>query len=108
MNKGHGPPKTADIVILGAGVMCASIAFHLAQRRPGEHHRPGQGLRGGWGEWPILRGALIRMHYSFAPDFHPALVSLRMFQQLREVVGERVTFASSASYGSFIGMKVSV
>jgi 2-polyprenyl-6-methoxyphenol hydroxylase-like FAD-dependent oxidoreductase len=34
MNKGHSPPRTADIVILGAGVMGASIAFHLAQRNP--------------------------------------------------------------------------
>jgi sarcosine oxidase subunit beta len=28
-------PKTADIVILGAGVMGASIAFHLAKRAAG-------------------------------------------------------------------------
>jgi len=35
MNNGHSAPKTADIVILGAGVMGASIAFHLAQRKPG-------------------------------------------------------------------------
>jgi len=28
MNNGHSPPKTADIVILAAGVMGASIAFH--------------------------------------------------------------------------------
>jgi sarcosine oxidase, subunit beta len=27
--------RTADIVILGAGVMGASIAFHLAQRKAG-------------------------------------------------------------------------
>jgi glycine/D-amino acid oxidase-like deaminating enzyme len=35
MNNGHSPPKTADIAILGAGVMGASIAFDLAQRKPG-------------------------------------------------------------------------
>lgn len=35
MNHGHSPPKTADVVILRAGVMSASIAFHLAQRKPG-------------------------------------------------------------------------
>ena len=33
MNNGHSPPKTADIVILGAGVMGASIAFHPPSRR---------------------------------------------------------------------------
>jgi glycine/D-amino acid oxidase-like deaminating enzyme len=35
MNHGHSPPKTADSANLGAGVMGASIAFHLAQRKPG-------------------------------------------------------------------------
>jgi glycine/D-amino acid oxidase-like deaminating enzyme len=35
MNNGHSPPKTADVVILRAGVMSASIAFHLARRKPG-------------------------------------------------------------------------
>ena len=34
MNNGPSPPKTADMAILGAGVMGASIAFHLAQRKP--------------------------------------------------------------------------
>ena len=29
--------KTADFIILGAGVMGASIAFHLAQRKAGQH-----------------------------------------------------------------------
>ena len=32
----HALPKTADIVILGAGVMGASIAFHLAKRKAGK------------------------------------------------------------------------
>lgn len=31
----NGLPKTADVVILGAGVMGASIAFHLAKRKAG-------------------------------------------------------------------------
>ena len=38
MNSTNGQsslPKTADIVIVGAGVMGASIAFHLAQRNAG-------------------------------------------------------------------------
>jgi glycine/D-amino acid oxidase-like deaminating enzyme len=28
-------PRTADVVILGAGVMGTSIAFHLAKRKAG-------------------------------------------------------------------------
>jgi sarcosine oxidase subunit beta len=79
-------PQTADIVILGAGVMGASIAFHLAQRKPGkivvlDKDHVG---RGGSGR----SSALIRMHYSFPPEVHLALVSLHMFQNWQEIVGE--------------------
>ena len=35
-------PKTADVVIVGAGVMGASIAFHLAQRKAGKDRRARQ------------------------------------------------------------------
>jgi sarcosine oxidase, subunit beta len=85
--KGHSSslPKTADIVILGAGVMGASIAFHLAKRRAGkivvlDKDHVG---RGGSGR----SSALIRMHYSFPPEVQLALISLRMFQNWKEVVG---------------------
>ncbi len=71
-------PRTADIVILGAGVMGASIAFHLAKRNPGkiiviDKDHVG---RGGSGR----SSALVRMHYSFPPEVQLALISLRMFQ----------------------------
>jgi hypothetical protein len=50
MNNGHSPPKTADSASLGAGVMGASIALSPRTAQAGEHHRPGQGLCGAWGE----------------------------------------------------------
>jgi sarcosine oxidase subunit beta len=86
MSNGNSYPKTADIVIIGAGVMGASIAFHLARRQAGrivviEKDHVG---RGGSGR----SSALIRMHYSFPPEVQLALVSLHMFQHWREVVGE--------------------
>ena len=79
-------PKTADIVILGAGVMGASIAFHLAKRGAGkivviDKDHVG---RGGSGR----SSALVRMHYSFPPEVQLALISLRMFQAWQEVVGQ--------------------
>ena len=90
MNSANGHstvlPKTADIVILGAGVMGASIAFHLAKRKVGrivvidKDHV----ARGGSGR----SSALVRMHYSFAPEVEMALISLRMFQNWQEVVGQ--------------------
>jgi sarcosine oxidase, subunit beta len=82
--------RTADIVIVGAGVMGASIAFQLAQRKAGkvlvvdkDHVASGGSGRS---------SALIRMHYSFAAEVELALVSLRMFEQWQEVVGEATLF----------------
>jgi sarcosine oxidase subunit beta len=78
-------PRTADIVILGAGVMGASIAFHLAQRGAGkvvvidkDHVASGGSGRS---------SALVRMHYSFPQEVELALISLRMFQNWQEIVG---------------------
>lgn len=78
-------PRTADIVILGAGVMGASIAFHLAQRNAGkvtvidkDHVASGGSGRS---------SALVRMHYSFPAEVKLALISLRMFQNWQDIVG---------------------
>lgn len=78
-------PTTADIVILGAGVMGASIAFHLAKRKAGkivviDKGHVGQGGSG-------RSSALVRMHYSYPPEVQLALVSLQMFQHWGDVVG---------------------
>ncbi len=78
-------PKTADVVILGAGVMGASIAFHLAKRKAGDIvviDKDHVG-RGGSGR----SSALVRMHYSFPAEVQLALISLRMFQNWQDVVG---------------------
>ena len=73
-------------MILGAGVMGASIAFHLAKRKAGkivvlDKDHVG---RGGSGR----SSALVRMHYSFPPEVQLALISLRMFQNWQEIVGQ--------------------
>lgn len=83
---GQSLPKSADIVILGAGVMGASIAFHLAKRKAGrivviEKDLVGRGASG-------RSSALVRMHYSFPPEVQLALISLRMFQNWQEIVGQ--------------------
>src|SRR6476661_1215804 len=82
----NGNKKIADFVILGAGVMGASIAFHLARRKAGrilvlDKEHVG---RGGSGR----SSALIRMHYSFPPEVQLAVLSLKMFQNWKEIVGE--------------------
>jgi sarcosine oxidase, subunit beta len=82
--------KTADIVILGAGVMGASIAFHLAKRGAGKVVVIDKDYvgRGGSGR----SSALVRMHYSYPPEVELALISLRMFQNWPEVVGQAGDF----------------
>lgn len=82
--------RTADIVIVGAGVMGASIAFHLAQRRAGrilivDKDHVGHGGSG-------RSSALVRMHYSFPPEVQLALISLRMFEHWPNLVGESPLF----------------
>lgn len=86
----HSATKTSDIVILGAGVMGASIAFHLAKRKAGkivviDKGHVGQGGSG-------RSSALVRMHYSYPPEVQLAVVSLQMFQHWRDVVGEEGDF----------------
>ena len=76
---------TADFLILGAGVMGASLAFHLARRKPGrilviDKAAVGQGGSG-------RSSALVRMHYSFPPEVRLAVKSLEIFQNWREIVG---------------------
>src|SRR6478736_4706969 len=83
-------PKTADIIVIGAGVMGTAIAFHLAKRKAGkilvlDKDHVG---RGGSGR----SSALIRMHYSFPAEVQLALVSLQMFEHWSELVGERTLF----------------
>ena len=81
---------TADIVILGAGVIGASIAFHLAKRNAGKIAVIDKGhvAQGGSGR----SSALIRMHYSYPPEVQLALVSLDMFEHWRDAVGEAGDF----------------
>jgi glycine/D-amino acid oxidase-like deaminating enzyme len=86
MSGGNSHPRTADFIILGAGVMGAAIAFHLARRKAGrivviEKDHVGSGGSG-------RSSALIRMHYSYPPEAQLARVSLHMFEHWRELVGE--------------------
>jgi len=82
--------NSADYVILGAGIMGASIAFHLAQRGVTkvvviEKDHAGQGASG-------RSSALIRMHYCFPPEVQLAVKSLEIFEHWKEIVGEPTEF----------------
>jgi sarcosine oxidase subunit beta len=82
-------PLTADTVIVGAGVIGCSIAFHLAQR----------GVRAVVLDRGVIcsgntrkSGALVRMHYQNEPDTCLAFASLMYFQHWRDLVGHDCGF----------------
>ena len=75
----------ADVVVVGAGVAGASIAFQLASRKAGrvlvlERDQAGHGNSG-------QSSALVRMHYSFPGEVELALRSLELFRSWEDVVG---------------------
>ena len=77
--------KSADVVVVGAGVMGTSLAFELARRKAGrvvvlDKGAVGQGMSG-------RSSALVRMHYSLPQEVKLAVRSLEMFHNWRDVVG---------------------
>jgi sarcosine oxidase subunit beta len=78
-------PQTAEAIIIGAGVMGASLAFHLT--RAGMSNVLVVDKRGLCGGMTAKSGALVRMHYTNEPEARMALASLRYFQHWRDIVG---------------------
>jgi glycine/D-amino acid oxidase-like deaminating enzyme len=77
-------PAPRDVIVVGAGVVGASIAFHLA--RDGARVTlidKGEVCAG----MSARSGALLRMHYTFAPEADLAWKSLRYFAHWHEMVG---------------------
>jgi glycine/D-amino acid oxidase-like deaminating enzyme len=83
-------PRTADFVVLGAGVMGASIAFHLVRRGAGRILVVDKGdvACGGSGR----SSALVRMHYSLPAEVDLAVKSLAIFRSWRDYVGRDTHF----------------
>ena len=77
--------ETADIIIIGGGVMGASIAYHLAQQQAGrvvllEREALCNGTTG-------RSGAIVRQHYSNDFTIRMARESLQVFQHFDEAIG---------------------
>lgn len=77
--------RTYDAIVIGAGVIGASIAFHLTRggmRRVAivERRKVGSGNT-------RKSGAIVRMHYTNDPEARLALASLPYFQHWSEMVG---------------------
>lgn len=81
---------TADIVVLGAGVIGTSIAYHLARHKAGrvvllERDIVASGASG-------ASSALVRMHYSFPPEVRLAVKSLEYFENWADWLGRPTSF----------------
>jgi sarcosine oxidase subunit beta len=74
---------STDVIVLGAGVVGASIAFHIARTGTSvsliDKGEIGAGMS-------ALSGALLRMHYSYAPEADLAWKSLHYFANWHELV----------------------
>jgi sarcosine oxidase subunit beta len=85
--------RTADVVIIGAGVMGTSTAFQLVQRGVKrvvvlEKSTVAAGSSG-------KSSALVRMHYTFMPEARLALASWHWFQEWRDRVGGNCGFTQT-------------
>jgi sarcosine oxidase subunit beta len=76
--------NTADVIIIGAGVQGASLAFHLAKRGVNvtvlEKKFIAAGATG-------RSSGLVRMHYDLKQDSELAWVSFQYFRNWKEMVG---------------------
>ncbi|MGH7923064.1 MAG: NAD(P)/FAD-dependent oxidoreductase, partial [Candidatus Binatus sp.] len=81
--------SSANIIVIGAGVVGCSIAFHLARAGARVRVFDKGGICAGMS---ARSGALVRMHYTFAPEAELAWKSLHYFRNWSEVVGGQCGF----------------
>ncbi|MFG1944115.1 NAD(P)/FAD-dependent oxidoreductase [Nonomuraea sp. NPDC048826] len=79
-----------EVIVVGAGVMGTSTAFHLAEKGARDvavldARRAGEGMSS-------RSSALVRMHYTFEPEVRLAVDSLAYFREWPERVGRPPVF----------------
>ncbi len=77
--------KTADFIVIGTGVIGASIAFHLAKRKAGRILVLDKDLAAQGGS--SRSSALVRMHYTLPDEVRLALKSFEIFTHWEDYVG---------------------
>ena len=76
--------SNANVIVIGAGVVGCSIAFHLARAGARVRVFDKSGICAGMS---ARSGALVRMHYTFAPEAELAWKSLHYFRNWSDLVG---------------------
>ena len=77
--------RTADFIVIGSGVIGASIAFHLVKRNAGRVLVLDKGLAAQGSS--SRSSALVRMHYTLPQEVQLALESLAIFTNWEDHVG---------------------
>jgi sarcosine oxidase subunit beta len=77
--------RTADVIVVGAGVIGSSIAFHLARGGAGRVLVLDQALAAQGGS--ARSSALVRMHYTLPQEVELARRSLEIFTHWEDYVG---------------------
>ncbi len=78
-------PKTAEAIVIGAGVVGAATAFHLTQQGLTDVLLIDKGQPGGGAT--ERSGALVRTHYTNAPEAAMALAAQRWFHHWADLIG---------------------
>ncbi len=86
-------PRTADVVVIGGGVVGVSIAYHLARLKAGrvvilERKQIAAGSTG-------MSSGLVRMHYDNPLEAEIALKSFEVFKNFDEIIGGDCGFMST-------------
>jgi sarcosine oxidase, subunit beta len=84
--------SAANIIVIGAGVVGCSLAFHLARAGARVRVFDKGGICAGMS---ARSGALVRMHYTFAPEAELAWKSHRYFQNWSDIIGGRCGFVET-------------
>ena len=84
--------SSANIVVIGAGVVGCSLAFHLARAGARVRVFDKGGICAGMS---ARSGALVRMHYTFAPEAELAWESQHYFRNWSDRVGGRCGFVET-------------
>src|ERR1700678_4788823 len=84
--------SSANLIVVGAGVVGCSIAFHLARAGARVRVFDKGGICAGMS---ARSGALVRMHYTFAPEAELAWKSHHYFRNWNEIVGGRGGFVET-------------
>ena len=82
-------PKTADIVIIGGGVMGASTAYHLAQRGGVSVALLEKEEQFGQGSTGLCAGG-IRHQFSTEVNIRLSLASIPMMERFPEEIGQEI------------------